>query len=92
MSIQDHWHWCNKCHTFFFSGNASQGTCPAGGQHDHVGSGDYALVQNDSAMVGQNNWRWCNKCQALCFAVGPNVGKCSAGGLHSHTGSGDYVV
>ena len=68
------------------------GACPAGGNHDHTGSGDYALVHDDPAMPGQHNWRWCNKCQALSFAGNPSLGKCKAGGQHDHSGSGDYVV
>ena len=27
-----------------FSGNATQGACPAGGQHENTGSGDYSLI------------------------------------------------
>ena len=42
---QDNWRWCHKCQGLFFGGNATQGHCPAGGAHDHVGSGDYSLLQ-----------------------------------------------
>jgi hypothetical protein len=27
-----------------FSGNATQGACPAGGLHENTGSGDYSLI------------------------------------------------
>ena len=93
MSIQDNWRWCKKCQALTFAGNATLGPCPFDAQpHNHAGSGDYALVQNDVAMPGQHNWRWCKKCQALCFAGSQTLGKCSAGGLHDHTGSGNYVL
>jgi CubicO group peptidase (beta-lactamase class C family) len=90
--IQDNWRWCNKCQALGFAGSSGLGACSAGGQHDHVGSGDYALVDNDLAMPGQDNWRWCNKCQTLCFAGSAALGKCAAGGLHDHAGSGNYVL
>ena len=92
MSIQDKWMWCNKCQALSFAGNAAPGACPAGGNHDHGGSGNYALVDNDPSVAGQNNWRWCKKCQALGFAGGATAGKCSGGGTHDHTGSGNYTV
>ena len=89
---QNNWRWCHKCQGLYFGGNATQGSCPAGGAHDHTGSGDYLLVQNNPAYRGQNNWRWCNKCQGLYFAGHATQGHCSAGGAHDHTGSGDYVL
>jgi hypothetical protein len=92
MSQQDNWRWCNKCQGLAFAGNPSLGPCPAGGQHNHTGSGDYVLVQNDPAAPGQSNWRWCNKCQGLAFAGNPSLGPCPAGSQHNHTGSGDYVL
>jgi hypothetical protein len=58
MSVRDKWRWCNKCQALAFAGNGALGACPAGGQHNHTGSGDYGLVQNDISMSGQNNWRW----------------------------------
>jgi len=92
MGIQNNWRWCNKCQALTFAGSPTLGECPAGGQHDHTGSGDYALIDNDAAVPGQDNWRWCNKCQALAYAGAGSVGACSAGGVHDHTGSGNYVL
>ena len=42
---QANWRWCNKCQGLTFAGNPSPGPCPAGGQHDHSGSGDYLLAE-----------------------------------------------
>src|SRR5206468_8347976 len=87
---QNNWRWCNKCQGLSYAGSASLGACPAGGNHDHTGSGNYSLSINDPSFPGQNNWRWCNKCQGLSFAGNPSQGACPAGGNHDHTGSGDY--
>ena len=43
---QTNWRWCHKCQGLYFSGSATQGSCPAGAAHDHTGSGDYMLMQN----------------------------------------------
>jgi len=40
---QSNWRWCNKCQLVAFAGNASPGPCPAGGNHNHTGSGNYTL-------------------------------------------------
>lgn len=40
---QDNWRWCSKCQGLAFAGGSSAGACAAGGQHDHVGSGNYLL-------------------------------------------------
>src|SRR5262245_50562120 len=90
MPIQDQWAWCNKCQALCFAGGASLGACPAGGQHNHAGSGNYALVDTEATVPGQDNWRWCKKCQALAFAGHPAPGKCSGGGVHDHSSSGNY--
>ena len=92
FQIQDNWRWCNKCQGLAYAGNPSLGPCPAGGMHDHSGSGDYMLKQNISGEPGQDNWRWCNKCQGLAFAGNPSPGACPAGGTHDHSGSGDYTL
>jgi kumamolisin len=90
---QTNWRWCNKCQGLAFAGNASLGPCPAGGNHDHTGSGDYFLVENAApGSSAQNDWKWCNKCQGLAFAGNPSPGRCPAGGTHDHTGSGNYVL
>lgn len=41
---QDNWRWCTKCQGLAFAGNSSLGPCPAGGTHDHTGSGNYSLI------------------------------------------------
>lgn len=92
MSIQSNWWWCNKCETLTFGGGLTPGNCPKSGQHDHIGSNNYSLVQNDPAAPGQANWRWCNKCQSLTFAGNPGLGACATGGVHDHAGSGNYVL
>jgi CubicO group peptidase (beta-lactamase class C family) len=92
MAIQDNWRWCKKCQAMCFAGSASLGACSGGGQHDHAGSGDYALVDNDINVIGQDNWRWCNKCQVLSFAGNASLGQCAAGGAHNHAGSGNYTL
>ncbi len=89
MASQVDWRWCNKCQALAYAGNPTVGPCPAGGLHDHTGSGDYTLIQNDE---GQDNWRWCNKCQVLAYAGNIPGGPCSAGGQHDHTGSGNYSM
>lgn len=92
MSTQNNWRWCNKCQALSFAGNATPGKCPAGGEHNHAGSGDYVMINNEPSAPGQSNWRWCNKCQAMSFAGNPTLGACSAGGLHDHAGSGNYTL
>ena len=87
---QPNWRWCNKCQGLSFAGNLTPGQCPAGGNHDHAGSGNYDLIHNWIDAPGQRNWRWCNKCQGLAFGGNANLGPCPAGGNHDHAGSGDY--
>jgi hypothetical protein len=41
---QDNWRWCTKCQGLAYAGNPTMGACPAGGQHDHAGSGNYTLI------------------------------------------------
>ncbi len=89
---QDGWRWCNKCQGLFFSGNATQGVCPAWGAHDSTGSGNYQLVDNIPGAPGQHNWRWCHKCQGLFFASHPFQGRCPAGNAHVTVGSGNYAL
>jgi hypothetical protein len=83
---QNNWHWCDKCQGLTFSGTA---ICPAGGVHDHTGSGNYKLAISDPGFSGQHSWRWCRKCQGLAFAAGA-PGPCPAGGDHDHSASADY--
>jgi C1A family cysteine protease len=90
-NVQRNWRWCHKCQGLYFAGNPTQGICPASGQHDHTGSGNYALVQNQPLAAVQQDWRWCHKCQGLFFGGNSNP-ICPAGGNHDHTGSGDYSL
>lgn len=91
--LQNNWQLCSKCQGMAFAGNAALGECPAGGLHNHTGSGNYCLPLNGSVPPGsQDNWCWCNKCQVLSFAGGASLGKCSGGGTHNHAGSGNYVL
>jgi hypothetical protein len=87
---QNNWRWCHKCQGMYFAGNPTQGVCPAGGAHDHTGSGNYRIPQNLTIYYGLSNWRWCHKCQGMYFAGSPTQGVCPGGGAHDHTGSGDY--
>jgi rubrerythrin len=98
LSVQENWRWCTKCQGLAFAGNPTPGSCPAGGTHDHTGSGNYMLLKDVGALPnigvasGQENWRWCTKCQGLAFAGNPTPGACPAGGTHGHTGSGNYTM
>ena len=91
---QPDWRWCHKCQGLFFAGGQSfVGSCPAGGQHDKGGSGNYTLAHNLPEAPGQPDWRWCHKCQGLFFAGGQSfVGSCPAGGQHDKGGSGNYTL
>jgi hypothetical protein len=66
-------------------------SCPAGGEHDHTGSGNYTLAINRAGLAGQSNWRWCRKCQGLAFGGHP-ASVCPKGGAHDLSQSGDYVL
>jgi hypothetical protein len=71
--------------------------CPAGGNHDHTGSGNYRLAMNLVSATGQPNWTWCRKCQGLAFdwhVLDPErpIERCPAGGVHDHMGSPFYTL
>jgi hypothetical protein len=86
------WQWCNKCQALAFAGNQDPGgACPAGGIHDHTGSGNYGVNQGPAIAFTQSEWQWCNKCQCLSWDVNA-LGPCPAGGAHNHTGSGNYSL
>ncbi len=85
---QNNWRWCHKCQGMYFAGH-NAGVCPAGGTHDHTGSGNYRISHDLTVPYGQTNWRWCHKCQGMYFA-GNSAGVCPAGATHDHTGSGNY--
>lgn len=92
------WKWCSKCQALANVGGSSLGPCPAGGDHDHSGSGYYTPLHlspsNGSGgfYVGQPSWKWCNKCQCMFYAGGAKMGLCQAGGAHDPTGSNDYTL
>ena len=92
MTAQTNWRWCKKCHGLAFGGGSQPGACPAGGQHDHVDSGNYTLLHNLTTPAVQANWRWCKKCQSMAFGGGAGPRPCPAGGTHDHTGSGNYTL
>lgn len=84
------WFWCRTCQGLFFLSGDSTGVCPAGGAHDHTGSGIYALVHDIQLDAGQNGWRWCHKCSGLFFNGAGSTGVCPAGGAHDRQPSSDY--
>lgn len=91
LSGQLNWRWCHKCQGLFFFGNPTNGTCPKGGQHEAVGSGNYMLSLDSGS--GQPNWRWCFRCEGLFFAGNAaGTGLCPAKGPHSSANSGNYIL
>lgn len=87
----------------FFTGNNSNGYCPAlGGAHDPSRSGPYSIgniLSASSSGTPQSQWTWCVKCQGLFFSGNtlPDgqlwLGICPGDGLaHSTDGSGDYAL
>ena len=91
---QSDWRWCHKCQILFYSGgNALNGQCPAGGQHDKSISGNYTLAHNQLSYPGQSEWRWCHRCQGLFYSAGRSVsGTCPAGDQHDRGTSGNYAL
>jgi hypothetical protein len=98
---QDRWRWCSKCMGMAFAGRPP-GPCPAGGVHDHAGSGNYGFSHNAPGELGQRGWRWCSKCMGMAFGGAElppfpggavlQPGPCPAGGTHDHNGSGEYTI
>jgi hypothetical protein len=76
----------------FFSGNPSQGLCPAGNSHDSSQSGLYDMLFGDAIFGAQNSWRWCQKCQGFFYSGNPSQGVCPAGGSHDASASGHYSL
>lgn len=66
--------------------------CPAGGDHDSTGSGDYSLALNYPDAPGQPRWNFCKKCYGLFFADQTPASRCPAGGHHQGHDSGNYTV
>lgn len=93
-SNQNGWRWCHKCQGLFFSGNRSQGVCPADSQaHDGSQSGQYAAVFGDEAQGQQAGWRWCHKCQGIFFSGNRSQGVCPADEQpHDGSQSGHYAM
>jgi len=96
---QNNWRYCKNCKGLAFAGDGA-GVCPAGGAHEHKGSGDYTLGVGSVAFPGQNNWRYCKNCKGLAFAGdGPGICPAAPGGRfgaargpHDQKGSGDYTL
>jgi hypothetical protein len=91
---ESNWRWCKKCQSLAYAGGSTLGSCSAGGNHDHTGSGDYVLAFNAGTVPAyeENNWRHCRKCHVLSLAGGAALGACAAGGTHDHAGSGDHLL
>jgi hypothetical protein len=47
VNHQSGWRWCSKCQGLWFSGNPTDGRCPAGGPHSSQPSGNYFLFHKD---------------------------------------------
>ena len=93
VGTQKGWRWCHKCDGLYYPEPLKLGVCPAGGIHDHTGSGDYWLTLG--SVVPKNSeghWRWCNKCMGLYFAGGQTQGVCPAKGPHDSKGSKEYIL
>ncbi len=88
---QNDWRFCSKCMGMAFAGGATPGACPAGGTHDHTGSGNYGFAHNTPSAPGQRDWRWCSKCMGMTFGGAPWT-TCPAGGVHDLGHSGEYTI
>ena len=89
---QQEWRWCSKCMGMAYGGG-TKGPCPAGGTHDHGGSGNYGFSHNAPWTPGQREWRWCSKCMGMTFSgPGSKRGACPAGGKHDLRASGNYTL
>lgn len=80
FTMQTEWRWCKKCEGLFFTGNGTNGVCPAGEKHDPSESGQYAVQVAKEG--GQSGWRRCKKCEGLFFVDGDRRGTCPAGKEH----------
>jgi hypothetical protein len=67
-------------------------SCPAGGPHVSIGSGNYVLDADNPSAQGQSDWKWCTKCYCISFSANPSDGTCPRGGTHKHTGSSNYTI
>lgn len=94
VESQSDWRWCHKCQGLFYAGGQSvAGSCPVGGQHEKMVSGNYTLAHDSAAAVGQSDWRWCHKCHGLFFSGGQeHRGSCPAAGQHEKGLSGMYTL
>jgi hypothetical protein len=98
MTVQGGWRHCKKCQGLFFRANHPS-VCPAGGEHDDVGSGRYALFITDAAGAGlQGSWRYCKECKGLWNTDWTGLSVCPATAdrmrprPHSQDGSGAYAL
>jgi hypothetical protein len=75
--------WCRKCSGLYIFGNPHH--CPAGGEHDSTGSGDYFLHRTapQNGIDHEGNWRLCTKCGVLRDSA--NGGKCPADGTYHNS-------
>jgi hypothetical protein len=86
------WRWCSKCQTLASGAHALPGKCPAGGVHDHTGSGQYLMAHNLPTFPGQQGWRWCKKCEGLFLAGAGSASVCPVSGAHDGSASGAYTL
>jgi hypothetical protein len=87
---QKKWRWCNSCMGLFFGGNATNGACPKGGNHNPGFSANYWL---SFSPPGQSNWRWCRQCEGLFFAGNNTLGICPKNpNGHDGSQSADYFL
>jgi hypothetical protein len=78
-TLQTEWRWCKKCEGLFFAGNAKNGVCLDGKEHDPSESGHYSMI---AAEGGQSGWRRCKSCESLFFGADGRRGQCPAGAKH----------
>jgi hypothetical protein len=75
LNGQQNWRWCSKCQSLAQApGGVSSAPCPAGGAHNHAGSGDYWIKMAEKGDLGQKGWGLCNRCQSLTNGNGKYIG------------------
>lgn len=89
--LEGNWRWCNQCMGLFWSGDVTNGSCPATrGQHLAGGVKVYKLSRDYGS--GERQWKWCKRCEGL-FWGGEGAGQCPAtGGGHDTTNPHDYAL
>jgi hypothetical protein len=99
-NVQQNWCWCGKCTGMFYDGDATNGWCPAGGQHEsgnaNVDSYPYGLYYNipisELGPKYQEYWNWCSKCMGLFYGPQQSSSWCPAGGRHNGSVSYNYEL